>query len=71
MKPLFSLLGFLVLACVPARADVLIYKGTARATSDVSNAAALNGPLGVYLLVDFDTRKVASILTYKINETKM
>ncbi len=63
---------FVVLAGLlsAAQANVVIYKGTIRLKTDIESDIGAKPPINTYLLVDFENRRVANIIFYKLNGEK-
>lgn len=62
--------GILVGLLSSARADVVIYKGTARFKTDIGSSLGAKMPISVYVLMDFDARQSTSILAFTRNKEK-
>ncbi|MHA3771436.1 hypothetical protein ACXR0O_07860 [Verrucomicrobiota bacterium sgz303538] len=70
MKTAYLFFGILVGLLSSARADVIIYKGTARFKTDIGSSLGAKMPISIYVLMDFDARQSTSILAFTRNKEK-
>lgn len=61
MKMMPLLFSGLLMSLSTLCADVVVYRGTVRVTGDLTTASRLPRVLGIYVLVDFETRQYSNI----------
>lgn len=61
MKMMALLFSGLVMSLSTLCADVVVYRGTARIAGDLTTAGRLPRVIGIYVLVDFETRQYTNI----------
>ena len=62
MKTIMPLLFITSLLVRPARADVYIYRGTAKISADLASAAPFDSNINIYLVIDYDGGQFGSLV---------